>query len=146
MHQFWHDAACISPSPGTVFASIGRVVWRDVGPTAVCFRLLMKVCLQVNLSCAGRVGCRCRLLPPPCITLLAASVGCRFAGSVVDLQRMDGSVMVHGTALFTCWHLTSAPSLSLPTRMQLVDYNLMAFATAVFAPFMADFKRYAKKD
>lgn len=30
--------------------------------------------------------------------------------------------------------------------MQLVDYNLMAFATAVFAPFMADFKRHAKKD
>ncbi|KAI7845749.1 hypothetical protein COHA_000664 [Chlorella ohadii] len=56
--------------PDTVFASIGRVVWRDVGPTAICFRLLMK----------------------------------------------------------------------------LVDYNLMAFATAVFAPFMADFKRYAKKD
>lgn len=25
-----------------MFASIGRVVWRDVGPTAVCFRLLMK--------------------------------------------------------------------------------------------------------
>lgn len=56
--------------PDTVFASIGRMVWRDVGPTAICFRLLMK----------------------------------------------------------------------------LVDYNLMAFATAVFAPYMADFKRYAKKD
>jgi hypothetical protein len=30
--------------------------------------------------------------------------------------------------------------------VQLVDYNLMAFATAIAAPFMADFKRYAKKD
>jgi hypothetical protein len=29
--------------PDTVFASIGRMVWRDVGPTAICFRLLMKV-------------------------------------------------------------------------------------------------------
>lgn len=56
--------------PDTVFASIGRVVWRDVGPTAICFRLLMKI----------------------------------------------------------------------------MDYNLMAWATAVFAPFMADFKRHAKKD
>ena len=25
--------------------------------------------------------------------------------------------------------------------MQLVDYNFMAFATSVFAPFMGDFKR-----
>lgn len=62
----------VSPDelPDTVFASIGRMVWRDVGPTAICFRLLMK----------------------------------------------------------------------------LVDYNLMAWATAIFAPFMADFKRHAKKD
>jgi short-subunit dehydrogenase len=29
--------------PDTVFASIGRVVWRDVGPTAVGFRVLMKI-------------------------------------------------------------------------------------------------------
>ncbi|GAB4820016.1 hypothetical protein N2152v2_007062 [Parachlorella kessleri] len=29
--------------PDTVFASIGRLVWRDVGPTAICFRLLMKI-------------------------------------------------------------------------------------------------------
>eukprot|EP00887_Chlorella_sp_A99_P000214 scaffold13.g214.t1 len=56
--------------PDTVFASIGRMVWRDVGATAVAFRLLMKV----------------------------------------------------------------------------VDYNLMAFATAVFAPLMPDFKRYTKKE
>ena len=34
----------------------------------------------------------------------------------------------------------------LSVALQIVDYNLMAFATAVFAPFMADFKRYAKKD
>ena len=35
----------VSPDdlPDTVFASIGRVVWRDIGPTAVGFRLLMKV-------------------------------------------------------------------------------------------------------
>ena len=37
--------------------------------------------------------------------------------------------------------------LSTPSQLtQLVDYNLMAYATALFAPFMADFKRYAKKD
>ena len=39
-----------------VFASIGRMVWRDVGPTAICFRLLMKVCLCVlggKVSWAG---------------------------------------------------------------------------------------------
>lgn len=29
--------------PDTVFASIGNTVWRDIGPTAICFRLLMKV-------------------------------------------------------------------------------------------------------
>ncbi len=29
--------------PDTIFASIGRLVWRDVGPTAIGFRLLMKV-------------------------------------------------------------------------------------------------------
>ena len=29
--------------PDTVFASIGRMVWRDVGFTAIGFRLLMKV-------------------------------------------------------------------------------------------------------
>ena len=29
--------------PDAVFASIGRTVWRDVGPTAVLFRLLMKL-------------------------------------------------------------------------------------------------------
>ncbi|GIL59058.1 hypothetical protein Vafri_14014, partial [Volvox africanus] len=29
--------------PDTVFASIGRTVWRDVGTTALCFRLLPKV-------------------------------------------------------------------------------------------------------
>lgn len=34
--------------PDTVFASIGRLVWRDVGPTALGFRLLMKV-LDYNL-------------------------------------------------------------------------------------------------
>lgn len=34
--------------PDTVFGSIGRLVWRDVGPTAVGFRLLMKV-LDYNL-------------------------------------------------------------------------------------------------
>ena len=32
------------PPPTPLFASIGRMVWRDVGPTAVGFRLLMKVC------------------------------------------------------------------------------------------------------
>ncbi|KAL6769693.1 hypothetical protein ACKKBG_A32010 [Auxenochlorella protothecoides x Auxenochlorella symbiontica] len=34
--------------PDTIFASIGRLVWRDVGPTAIGFRLLMKV-LDYNL-------------------------------------------------------------------------------------------------
>ena len=34
--------------PDVVFASIGRLVWRDVGPTAVAFRLLMKL-LDFNL-------------------------------------------------------------------------------------------------
>ncbi|KXZ54212.1 hypothetical protein GPECTOR_5g304 [Gonium pectorale] len=29
--------------PDTVFASIGRTVWRDVGPTALAFRMLTKV-------------------------------------------------------------------------------------------------------
>ena len=29
--------------PDAVFASIGRTVWRDVGPTAVLLRLLMKL-------------------------------------------------------------------------------------------------------
>ncbi|KAK2077794.1 hypothetical protein QBZ16_004642 [Prototheca wickerhamii] len=34
--------------PDTVFGSVGRLVWRDVGPTAVGFRLLMKL-LDYNL-------------------------------------------------------------------------------------------------
>jgi short-subunit dehydrogenase len=34
--------------PDTVFASIGRLAWRDIGPTALGFRLLMKV-LDYNL-------------------------------------------------------------------------------------------------
>lgn len=29
--------------PDLVFGSIGRAVWRDLGPTAVGFRLMMKV-------------------------------------------------------------------------------------------------------
>mmetsp|Transcript_1426 Transcript_1426/g.3129 ORF Transcript_1426/g.3129 Transcript_1426/m.3129 type:complete len:323 (-) Transcript_1426:848-1816(-) len=35
----------VSPDqlPDTVFASIGRTVWRDVGPTAIVFRVLMKI-------------------------------------------------------------------------------------------------------
>lgn len=35
----------VSPDdlPDTVFASIGRLVWRDIGATALGFRLLMKV-------------------------------------------------------------------------------------------------------
>ena len=34
--------------PDVIFASIGKVIWRDIGPTAVGFRLLMKV-LDYNL-------------------------------------------------------------------------------------------------
>jgi hypothetical protein len=30
--------------PDAVFASIGRTVFRDIGPTALGFRLVMKVC------------------------------------------------------------------------------------------------------
>lgn len=35
----------VSPDalPDTVFASVGNTVWRDIGPTAIAFRLLMKV-------------------------------------------------------------------------------------------------------
>lgn len=29
--------------PDTIFASIGRVIWRDIGPTAIAFRVLLKV-------------------------------------------------------------------------------------------------------
>ncbi len=34
--------------PDLIFAAIGKVIWRDIGPTAVGFRLLMKV-LDYNL-------------------------------------------------------------------------------------------------
>ncbi|KDD73629.1 hypothetical protein H632_c1984p1 [Helicosporidium sp. ATCC 50920] len=34
--------------PDTIFASIGRVIWRDIGPTAIAFRVLLKV-LDYNL-------------------------------------------------------------------------------------------------
>ena len=34
--------------PDKVFGSIGRLVWRDIGPTAIGFRLLMKL-LDYNL-------------------------------------------------------------------------------------------------
>lgn len=34
--------------PDKVFASIGRLTWRDIGPTAIGFRLLMKI-LDYNL-------------------------------------------------------------------------------------------------
>lgn len=35
----------VSPDelPDTVFASIGRTIWRDIGPTAIAFRIMMKV-------------------------------------------------------------------------------------------------------
>eukprot|EP00798_Chlamydomonas_sp_ICE-L_P010127 gene10127-8027_t len=35
----------VSPDdlPDTVFASIGRTVWRDIGPTAIIFRIMMKI-------------------------------------------------------------------------------------------------------
>eukprot|EP00955_Chlamydomonas_euryale_P073307 361692-Chlamydomonas_euryale.AAC.4 len=34
----------VSPDelPDAVFASIGRTIWRDIGPTAVTFRMMMK--------------------------------------------------------------------------------------------------------
>lgn len=34
--------------PDAIFSSIGRLVWRDIGPTAIGFRLLMKL-LDYNL-------------------------------------------------------------------------------------------------
>lgn len=35
----------VSPDdlPDTVFASVGRTIWRDIGPTALSFRVMMKV-------------------------------------------------------------------------------------------------------
>lgn len=42
--------------PDTVFASIGRVVWRDVGPTAIAFRLLLKVSKRSGQRVSGRGG------------------------------------------------------------------------------------------
>ncbi len=37
--------------PDTVFASIGRTVWRDVGPTAIVFRMVPKVRLiHLNIT------------------------------------------------------------------------------------------------
>lgn len=44
----------VSPDdlPDTVFASIGRLVWRDIGATALGFRLLMKV-VDYNLMAAA---------------------------------------------------------------------------------------------
>jgi hypothetical protein len=54
------------PSPA-VFASIGRVVWRDVGPTAICIRLLMKVCLLRPPP--GPMLCAFLLACPPSLAL-----------------------------------------------------------------------------
>ena len=41
--------------PDTVFASIGRTVWRDIGPTAICFRILTKAraCVHVCVWVGG---------------------------------------------------------------------------------------------
>lgn len=44
------------------------------------------------------------------------------------------------------WSAEEITDLPFVLCLQLVDYNFMAFATALFAPFMADFKRYAKKE
>ena len=45
MLDFFKNFA-VSPDelPDVVFASIGRTVWRDIGATAVGFRLMMKAC------------------------------------------------------------------------------------------------------
>ena len=43
--------------PDLIFASVGRVVWRDIGGVAVVFRLMMKL-----LVCAWLCGLRCKLL------------------------------------------------------------------------------------
>ena len=47
----------VSPDdlPDTVFASVGRTIWRDIGPTALSFRFMMKVCgtslLRLHCAC-----------------------------------------------------------------------------------------------
>ena len=44
MLEFFKQFA-VSPDelPDAVFASIGRTIWRDIGPTAISFRMLMKI-------------------------------------------------------------------------------------------------------
>lgn len=66
---------CATPRPhsAAVFASIGRVVWRDVGPTAVCFRLLMKV--RGGWAGCGVVVCFCKALGDSVQLMCSPSTG-----------------------------------------------------------------------
>lgn len=40
--NIWLQGFAVSPDdlPDIIFGSIGRTVWRDIGATAVCFRLV----------------------------------------------------------------------------------------------------------
>lgn len=103
-----------SAPPAAVFASIGRVVWRDVGPTAICFRLLMKVCVCIVLleNCEPRNWRNW--------SLLLWHAQCTLSHRCF---RQVCSRHVHSPLP----HLVCIESPDLPFFLQLVDYNLMAF-------------------
>lgn len=95
------------PPASAVFASIGRVVWRDVGPTAICFRLLMKV--GGARACFG-----CCEVPLPPLLLLPPP-------PLAQVWRLPRRALCTSQS----WLL-----LLLLLIEQLVDCTLVAFATA----------------
>jgi hypothetical protein len=110
--------------PDTVFASIGRMVWRDVGFTAIGFRLLMKVSRKDGTRRKAR-------------SFLPHDVFQRPPRPQTPICRLHASMLT----------ADGKPSLShnrMPA-LQLVDYNLMAYATALTGHLLPDFKRHAKK-
>lgn len=100
------------------------------------------VCVDRARSVAGR-GAHRHLLPP-------ADEGagrCRLGGGGGGRPARLGLLPSRLSFPIVRCHITlHCPPTSPPPHPQLVDYNLMAWATALFAPYMADFKRHAKKD
>ena len=109
------------------------------------------VCVDRARGVARR-GPHRRLLPP---ADEGAAAGSGPAACPVGPPLPSRGLAAHPPTCLARVHRRHRPALTRPPHRrpacrpcspQLVDYNLMAWATAVFAPYMADFKRYAKKD
>lgn len=145
----------VSPDdlPDAIFASVGRLVWRDIGPTALGFRLLLKA------RGAGGGGGEGRA--PPGWGALApgshwgtgdprrvSSVDSLCTGTRRSLSCAARRWRCHaplpcqaGAGPVITPDGDARPPLSMP---QVLDYNLFAMLTTTFGHLMPDFKRNLK--